>query len=109
MAKYRALVDIPPHVKKGDVVELTKDPVPGMKERLEKVGDDEKVTDVSGNIDLTGNVSREQLKARADELNLEYAGNISTAKLFELVKEAQEAKAPADDNSGDGDKDPDEE
>lgn len=109
MAKYRALVDIPPNVKQGDVVTLTEEPVPGMKERLVAVGDDEKVTDTTGNISLEGNVSREALKLRADELNLDYASNISTAKLLELVKEAQEAKAAelaaANGDGGETDKD----
>lgn len=34
--------------------------------------------------------TRDELKAKADELGLEYAGNISTKKLAELVAEALE-------------------
>lgn len=93
MAKYRALVDIPPNVKAGDIVSATEEIVPGLKDKLVAVGDDEELSDTTGNISLEGNVSREALKKRADELNIDYASNIATAKLFELVKEAQDAKA----------------
>ncbi|PRZ48345.1 hypothetical protein [Tritonibacter scottomollicae] len=49
---------------------------------------------------------RDDLKARAEELKLDFAPNLSTAKLAELVAEAEaqgasadEDKAPADDGS----------
>lgn len=35
-------------------------------------------------------LTRDQMKAKADELGLSYAGNISNAKLAELIAEAQE-------------------
>lgn len=99
MGKYRALTDMPP-VKKGDVVEFKEPLVDGLKNHYVAVGDSEGVavigedarSEIEGLLDLNGNVSREDLKKRATELELDFAPNIPTAKLLELVKEAQEAQ-----------------
>ena len=101
--KYRAKVDIPPNVKAGDIVEAHEELVPGMAERLEPVNDSEELTELgqvdgSGEKTLITNPSRDELKARATELGINFASNIPTDRLVELIAEA-EAKA------GDGDKD----
>jgi len=99
MTKYRALVDVPPEIKKGDIVNFNDPLVDGYKKLFEKVGADDEVedTDKTDNtrVELTVNPDRNALKARATELNVDFAPNISTDKLVELVKEAQ-AKADAD-------------
>lgn len=107
MAKYRALVDALP-IKKGDVVNFEDPLVDGFKDKFVAVGDDEEVT-VENNVTetalgpvgektLTGNPSREELKLRANELGIVFASNTPTAKLQELVTEAQEQK-DADDKA----------
>lgn len=106
MAKYRAKEDIPPGVKKGDIVELTEDPVPGMKERLEAVSDSEETT-AGQPADLLTGLSRDELKAKADELGVDYPGNISTAKLLEAVKEKMAEDAEAGGEGTDGNDNPD--
>jgi hypothetical protein len=111
MGKYRALVDIPPTVKAGDIVTLTEDPIPEYVGKLQPVGDDVKAADGEETDDekiLLGNPSREWLKARAEALGVDHAPNIQTAKLIELVKEAVEAeKAKAEAGAGDGNDNPD--
>ena len=107
MAKYRAKNDVPPSIRKGDVVEF-KDPlVDGLKAHFEEVSGDTPLTDIENRKDdgtaagtqaddggPTGitNPSREDLKAEAKELGIDHAPNISTEKLLELVKDARAAK-----------------
>jgi hypothetical protein len=92
--KYRAKVDIPPNVKAGDIVEANDELVPAFKSLLEKVGDDEELTDLSDNDDgvIIANPSRDELKARATELEITFAPNIPTDRLIELIKEAEAKK-----------------
>jgi len=109
MTKYRALVDIPPNIKAGEVVEVNDELIPEFKKKLELVSEDAEVdeTTKSGVI----NPSRTDLKARAAQLGIDFAPNISTARLMELVKEAEDAEAAKlqkDGDNGDGDKDSDE-
>lgn len=106
MARYRALVDIPPRVKKGDVVTLKEDPIPEFKSKLEPVGrvvDDEEDNGNGDGGDGTkvrvGNPSRDELKARATELGITFANNTPTDKLLELIAEA-EIKVAGDDGQG---------
>lgn len=99
--KYRAKVDIPPNVKAGDIVEASEELVPGIKERLEPVSDDEELTELGqvddgGNKTLITNPSRDELKARATELEINFASNIPTDRLIELIAEAEAKKAEED-------------
>lgn len=99
--KYRAKVDIPPNVKAGDIVETDEELVPGIKERLEPVSDDEELTELGqvdddGNKTLITNPSRDELKARATELGITFANNTPTDKLVELIAEAEAAAKGGD-------------
>lgn len=108
MPKYRALVDIPPNIKAGEVVEVNDELIPEFKKKLELVSgndEDDEVDDAtkSGVV----NPSRTDLKARAAQLGVDFAPNISTPRLMELVKEAEDAEAAKLQKEGDGDSDED--
>lgn len=119
MTKYIARKDNPPAFKVGDIVEAENELLPIYKDMLEKYDGDLEVgqnaNDEDGKIiegtalndgakhEEVGNLSRDDLKARADALGIDYAANISTAKLVELVV-AKEAENESDD---DNDKDDD--
>lgn len=96
MAKYKALADILPIVKAGDIVELQEEPIPEYRSLLQPVGEGEEVTD---NVDeddpltLVTQPSRDDLKKRASELNINFAPNIPTERLIELIGEAEAKKA----------------
>lgn len=107
MAKYRALVDIPPSVKAGDIVEALEELIPEFKSKLELVSDDEKVEEKT----LLTNPNREHLKAEAAELGLTFASNIPTDKLISIIDEAkaEKAKDDADKDDDDGDDNKDDE
>lgn len=100
MAKYRAKQDLPPNIKAGDIVETENDLIPEYVPLFERVGEDEEVSDKT----VILNPSRDELKARANELGINFASNIPTERLMELVKEAEEKKA-AEDGEGGGDGD----
>lgn len=94
MPKFRAKVDVAPEIKKGDIVEFNDPLVEGYKNHFEPVEDGEAVDDaVVDDPDLIVNPSRTALKARATELNINFASNIPTDRLVELVKEAEEKAA----------------
>lgn len=98
MAKYRAKVDVPP-LKAGDIM-VAQDPlVPEYADKFERVGEDAEAVDEKQPL---VNPSRDELKARATELDVTFASNIPTERLMELVKEAEDKKA-AEENSGEGD------
>lgn len=90
MAKYRALKDSPPSIKVGDIVTFNDPLIPEFASKFEPVSDDEGGDDDDKQI--IGNPSRDWLKARAAELEIVFASNTPTAKLQELVTEAQAAK-----------------
>jgi hypothetical protein len=101
MAKYRALVDIPPSVKAGDIVEANEELIPEFKSKLEPVSDDEGVEEKT----LLTNPNRDFLKAEAAELGLTFASNIPTDKLIAIIDEAKAEKAKADADAGNDDDD----
>ncbi len=100
MPKYRATQDVPgTDVKKGEIVTFKEDLVDGYKqyftpvdgkERVEGEEDDNGGNGGGGPGDLTANPDRAALKARAKELELNVADNTPTARLIELIKEAEE-------------------
>lgn len=103
MAKYKALKDVPPEIKAGDIVEFKKPLVPsykGLFERYVAPKDDEE-----DDKDLITNPDRNALKARATELEINFASNIPTDRLIELIKEAEEKSADPDNSSDGEDKD----
>jgi hypothetical protein len=111
MAKYKALQDILPNVKAGDIVEVKDEIIPEYKKLLEPYNGDEEVTirsEETVDTDKTAvvNPSRDELKARATELGINFASNIPTERLLELVKEAEEKDASGSDDK-DSDKDSD--
>jgi hypothetical protein len=97
MTKYRALADIAPHITRGDIVNFQEELVDGYKKLFEQVGDSEVIEGESEG--LIGNPDRNALKARATELGINFAPNMPTDRLVELVKEAEE-KAKTNEGSG---------
>lgn len=102
MTKYRAKEDISPNVKKGDIVEITDELIPEFKSKLElyNENDGEKVDSTEKTV--VTNPSRTDLKARATQLGLDFAPNIPTERLMELVKEAEDKKAAEEAAAGSG-------
>lgn len=97
--KYRAKEDIPPNVKAGEIVEVEGELIPEFKGVLEPVvaGNDEDEDEGDGKIETIVNPDRTDLKARAAQLGLDYAPNIPTSRLLELVQDAEkEAAAKAE-------------
>jgi hypothetical protein len=84
--KYRALEDMAPTIKKGDIAEFTDELDPRLKGKFAPADADETTTHGVVDQELDGNISRDDLKIKATELGIDFAGNISTAKLLELVK-----------------------
>lgn len=106
MPKYRALQDIPPGIKKGDVVEFKDDLVPSYKKLFERYSaeQDEDESDTDTEKAIITNPDRNALKERATELGITFASNIPTERLMELIKEAEEKQASGgDDDSDNGD------
>lgn len=91
MTKYEALVDIPPSVKKGDIVELKDAPIPEFAKKLKLVGNEVEAEPEGSDKTVITNPDRTALKARATELKIVFADNIPTAKLVELIQEAEAA------------------
>lgn len=108
MAKYRAKQDVIP-IKAGDVVEFNDPLLPELANSFELYDGEEETKDFvdelndstksEGTVSVI-NPSREDLKKRAAELQLDYAPNITTPKLLELVSQAENGKSDA----GDADK-----
>lgn len=115
MAKYRAKVASPPDIRLGDIVEFDSPLVEGLRNHYEPVSDNEEITirrnpetglterrEIDRTADGTmaddglrqqvGNPSRDELKKEAEELGVDFAPNITTEKLFGLVREARDAK-----------------
>ncbi len=93
MAKYRAKVDVPPGIKAGDVVNFEEPLVPSYEKLFEKVGESDDEDDDADKT-FVGNPDRNTLKDRATELGINFAPNIPTDRLIELITEA-EVKAAA--------------
>lgn len=96
MAKYKALQDLPPHIKLGDIVEFGEPLVPEYQKIFEAYNGDEEVAEIDENDPVRTaliNPSRDDLKKRATELDIYFAQNITTDKLLELVKDGEEALA----------------
>lgn len=86
MAKYRVkTAGIFPGFGVGDIVSAEEELVPGLKAHLEPYAGDEEVTKKSEII----NLSRDDLKARATAAGVDFAPNITTEKLQQLVIEAE--------------------
>lgn len=83
MTKYRAKVDVPPGIKAGDIVDFQEPLVPSYASRFEPYNEPAEKEAVI-------NPSRDELKARATELDITFAPNIPTERLIELVKEAED-------------------
>lgn len=96
MAKYIATADIPPNVKAGDIVEVNQKLIPEFAKVLVPAPAEEQ-TEPTEPIDdgktIITNPDRNALKARATELEINFASNIPTERLLELVKEAEERVA----------------
>jgi ssDNA-binding replication factor A large subunit len=103
MPKYRALVDVLPNIKAGDIVTINDDLIPEYKNKFERVIDESGSDEDTDKTEII-NPSREDLKAKAAEYGLDHAPNISTPKLLELVQAEEErrAKAAADEGDGNG-------
>lgn len=93
MAKYRAKIDIPPGIKAGEVHEFKDELLPEFAPHFEKVGDNEETVELDEDRKSLINPSRDELKARANELGITFASNIPTDKLLELVKEKEAENA----------------
>ncbi len=116
MAKFRAKSNAPYPYREGDIVEFQEPLVGGYVNHFEDYAGDAEVTNIydrnplndptaggtqldlgrtpggSTSTEVVVNPSREELKAEADELGINYAPNIPTDRLFELVKEARAKK-----------------
>lgn len=115
MAKYRVVKPINSRVKVGDVVELNDPIIPEYKDKLVPASEDDEVTtQTAGDNDhpvktAIVNPNRDELKDRASKLGINFASNIPTVTLIELI---QEAEAKRQDGTGEGqgdDKDEDKE
>lgn len=100
MARYIAKVDIPPHIKKGDEVRIDNPLIPEFAERLTPVVDEDDSDSEDDDKTIVTNPDRNSLKARATQLGINFASNIPTDRLVELITEAEE-KAKTDEGSGD--------
>lgn len=101
MAKYRALVDVPPGIVAGQIVSFKEPLVDGYKPLFTPVTAEEAKED--GVKTVIANPSRDELKARAAQLEITFASNTPTDKLIDLIKE-KEAELEAEgenDNSDD--------
>lgn len=108
MTKYRAKVDIPPNVKAGDEVTLKDKILPEYEKLLEPIGEaeDEGTGTDDGDKDIITNPDRNELKKRAEELGLNFASNIPTDRLIELIAEAENAGgSDEDEENGAGETD----
>ena len=94
MGKYVALIDIPPNIKAGDVIELG-ELTPDFEKLTRPLdgGEAEAKDDEDPDKEAVINPSRDELKARATELGINFAPNMPTERLMELVKEAEEKAA----------------
>jgi hypothetical protein len=105
MTKYRALQDIPPNVKAGDIVEVKNKLVPAYEKLLRPIAEgasEPEDTDVDNpKKTLVTNPDRNDLKKRATELGINFAPNIPTDRLIELVTEAEKKAAEETDDSSD--------
>lgn len=102
--KYRAKVNIPPGVLAGQIVVLNEPPIAEYKDKLEpyngdaEEGDfaenDGQRTEAGSDIEFGAkqgivNPDRNELKARATELGINFASNAPTERLIELIAEAE--------------------
>lgn len=89
MTKYRALMDVPPMIKKGDVVEFKEPLVDSFKHRFEKAGDDDEVTLLGGAEEKTAviNPSLDELKAHLAEKGVEWRDDMTVVELFATLQE----------------------
>jgi hypothetical protein len=92
--KYRAIVDIPPNVKVGDIVELRDPPIREFKDKLEPVGDNEEVN-VPAEKTAIINPSLDDLKQHLAAEGIEWRDDMTVVELFELIQDA-DAKKKAD-------------
>lgn len=107
MTKYVAKADVSPKIKKGDIVEFNDPLIPEYQNLFEKYDGqtEEAEKQTAGDNDdpvKTGiiNPDRNALKAKATELGINFADNIPTVRLSELI---QEAEAKRQDSQGEGD------
>lgn len=103
--KYRAIRDIPPNIKKGDIVEINSPLVEAFAQRLEPLT--EEVEEASAKVEdekpeIITNPDRNALKARATELGITFASNIPTDRLIELIKEEELRSSSAGEPDGEG-------
>lgn len=108
MARFIAKVDIPPNVKAGDVVTAKEPLIPEFANLLEKIGgrsEPTKVgepkepgseTETETDQTLITNPDRNLLKDEATSLGINFAPNIPTDRLIELIKEARARKTETD-------------
>lgn len=106
MTKYRTIKDFPPNLKVGDIAEFKDELPPSLASYFERLsGEDEGGVDTDS---IITNPDRNKLKERATELEINFAPNIPTERLIELIKERETALANQNDD-GDGDADEDQE
>lgn len=110
--KYRAIRDIPPNIKKGDIVEINSPLVEAFAQRLEPLTEEAEEAPVKvedEKLEIITNPDRNALKARATELGITFASNIPTDRLIELIKEEEELRSSSagepdgEGSAGDGD------
>ena len=96
MAKYKALQDVPPHIKAGDIANFEEPLIPEYQKLFEAYTGEEVAASADENDPVRTaliNPSRDDLKKRATELDIFFAPNITTDKLLELVKGHEEKLA----------------
>lgn len=104
MPKYVALQDVPPSVKKGDIVTIKEPLVPSYKDKFAPYSPaqaEETKPDADDGKTVVRNPDRNALKDRATELGINFAQNIPTERLIELIQEA-ESKQNAGGEGGEG-------
>jgi hypothetical protein len=105
MAKYKALQDVPPFIKAGDIANFDQPLIPEYQKLFEAYSGEEAAVEIDDDDPLKQaliNPSRDELKKRAQELEIDFAPNITTDKLLELVKTAEEKKAGEGGGEGGG-------
>lgn len=101
MAKYRALVDVPPGIVAGQIVSFKEPLVDGYKPLFTPVTAEEAKED--GVKTVIANPSRDELKARAAQLEITFASNTPTDKLIDLIKEKEAELEAAKEAEGEND------
>ncbi len=96
--KYKALMDVPPMIKKGDIVEFKEPLVDSYKHRFEKAGDEDEITLHNGTEEKTAIIAPdlEELKSHLAEEGVEWRDDMTVVELFSIMKDVSEKKAKSE-------------